>query len=67
VAREQKAKSLELRLCLSIYELCALRENADKQRSELSKIYGSFDEGFDTADLIKAKTALGSDKRFTNS
>jgi predicted ATPase len=67
VAREQKAKSLELRLCLSIYELCTLRENADKQRSELSKIYGSFDEGFDTADLIKAKTALGSDKRFTNS
>jgi predicted ATPase len=64
VAREQKAKSLELRLCLSIYDSYAPRENADKHRSELSEIYGSFTEGFDTADLVKAKTALGSDKRF---
>ena len=42
IAREQKAKSLELRLCLSICDLYELRENADKHRSELREIYGSF-------------------------
>jgi class 3 adenylate cyclase/predicted ATPase len=64
VAREQKAKSLELRLYLSICDLYELRENADKYRSELAEIYGFFSEGFDTADLVKAKTRLGSDKVF---
>ena len=29
VAREQKAKSLELKLCVSIYDLYELRQNAD--------------------------------------
>jgi predicted ATPase len=55
LAREQKAKSLELRLCLSIYDLYEQRKNADKFRAELGEIYGSFSEGFDTADLVKAK------------
>ena len=64
VAREQKAKSLELRLYLSICDLYELRENADKYCSELAEIYGFFSEGFDTADLVKAKTRLGSDKVF---
>ncbi len=58
VAREQKAKSLELRLCLSICDLYELRENADKCRSDLGEIYGFFSEGFDTADLVRAKTRL---------
>jgi predicted ATPase len=58
VAREQKAKSLELRLCLSIYDLYELRQNADKYRSQLGEIYGSFSEGFDTADLLRAKARL---------
>jgi predicted ATPase len=58
VAREQKAKSLELRACMSIYDLYALRQNADKYRSQLGKIYGSFSEGFDTTDLIRAKAML---------
>jgi predicted ATPase len=57
-AREQKAKSLELRLCVSIYDLCELREEADKYRSQLGEIYGSFTEGFDTADLIRTKARL---------
>lgn len=64
VAREQKAKSLELRLCLSICNLYELKENADKHRSELGDIYRSFSEGFDTADLVNAKAMLGSDKVF---
>jgi hypothetical protein len=58
VAREQKAKSLELKLCLSIYDLYEARQNADKFRSQLEEIYGSFTEGFDTTDLVSAKARL---------
>ena len=58
VAREQKAKSLELKLCMSIYDLHELRQNADKYRSQLGEIYGSFSEGFDTTDLVEAKSRL---------
>src|SRR6266481_3642467 len=58
VAREQKAKSLELKLCVSIYDLYELRQNADKYRPQLSESYGSFSEGFDTTDLVRAKARL---------
>ena len=58
VAREQKAKSLELKLCVSIYDLYELRKDADKYRSQLDEIYGSFSEGFDTTDLVKAQASL---------
>ncbi len=58
VAREQKAKSLELRLGLSICDLYELRGNTDKCRSELVDIYGAFSEGFHTADLVRAKARL---------
>ena len=58
VAREQKAKSLELRLCLSMCDLYDLRKSADKGRSQLGDVYRSFSEGFDTADLVRAKARL---------
>ena len=58
VAREQKAKSFELRLWLSVCDLYDLREKADTCQSKLAEIYGSFTEGFDTADLVRAKTRL---------
>src|SRR5262249_11552127 len=58
IAREQKAKSLELRLCVSIYDLYELRHNADTYRPQLGEIYGSFSEGFGTADLVRAKARL---------
>jgi hypothetical protein len=58
VAREQKAKSLELKLCVSICDLYELRPNADKYRSQLGEVYGFFSEGFDTTDLIRAKARL---------
>jgi predicted ATPase len=58
IAREQKAKSLELNLCVSIYDLYELRQSADKYRPQLGEIYGSFSEGFDTADLVRAKARL---------
>jgi predicted ATPase/class 3 adenylate cyclase len=60
IAREQEAKSLELRLCASIYDLSQLRQrpNADGYRLQLGEIYGTFTEGFDTTDLVKAKARL---------
>jgi len=60
VAREQKAKSLELRLCMSMYDLYELRQNGEKYRSQLGEIYRSFTEGFGTADLVRAKARLKS-------
>jgi class 3 adenylate cyclase/tetratricopeptide (TPR) repeat protein len=60
VAREQKAKSLELKLCVSIYDLYELRRNADEYRPQLGEIYRSFSEGFDTVDLVRAKARLKS-------
>lgn len=59
-AREQKAKSFELRLCLSMCGLSELRQNADKCRLQLGEIFGWFSEGFDTPDLVRAKARLES-------
>jgi len=58
VAREQKARSLELRLCLSMCDLYDSRQDTDKCRSQLAGIYGFFGEGLDTADLVRAKARL---------
>jgi predicted ATPase len=58
IARDQKAKSLELRLCVSIYDLHELRHNAEAYCPQLGEIYGSFSEGFDTPDLVRAKARL---------
>jgi len=57
VAREQKAKYFELRLWLSMCDLYDLRKN-DTRRSQLGEICASFTEGFDTADLVRAKARL---------
>lgn len=57
-ARDQEAKSLELRLCLSMWDLYDLKRNADQCRPQLGEVYGSFTEGFDTADLVRAKVRL---------
>ena len=62
VAREQKAKSLELRLCLSLCDLSDLGKNAEKFVSQLGDVYKSFSEGFDTADLVRAKARLENTK-----
>ncbi|HET7910857.1 MAG TPA: AAA family ATPase [Pseudolabrys sp.] len=58
VAREQKARSLELRLCLSMCDLHDSGQSAGKCRAQLGAVYGTFTEGFDTADLVRAKARL---------
>jgi predicted ATPase/class 3 adenylate cyclase len=58
VAREQKARSFELRLCLDVCELEGLGQDGYKFASQLGEIYGSFSEGFGTADLVRAKAKL---------
>ena len=58
VAREQKAKSLELKLCLSLCELYDMGQSADIGRSQLDEAYGFFSEGFDTVYLMRAKARL---------
>lgn len=42
VVREQKAKSFELRICLSVCELYEQRQSVTKHHSELGEIYRSF-------------------------
>jgi hypothetical protein len=58
IAQKQRAKLLELRLCLSICDLYGLRENSDTCRSQLAETYGFFSEGFDTTDLVRARARL---------
>jgi len=43
---------------MSLYDLYELREDAESYRPQLAEIYGSFGEGFDTTDLVRAKAKL---------
>jgi predicted ATPase len=58
VARQQQAKSWELRAEMSLARL--LRDQAERQRARelLAPVYGWFTEGFDTRDLKEAKALL---------
>jgi predicted ATPase len=51
IAREQSAKSLELRATMSLARLLDNQGKRDEARTMLAEIYGWFTEGFDTADL----------------
>jgi len=59
VAQKQESKSLELRVLLSLCDLGERGESASKYRARLGEVYASFTEGFETADLVRAKTRLG--------
>jgi predicted ATPase len=58
VARDQKAKSWELRSTTTLARLLAERQDRAAAREMLSGIYGWFTEGFGTKDLREAKTLL---------
>jgi predicted ATPase/class 3 adenylate cyclase len=58
IARNQSAKSLELRATMSLARLINAQGRRDEARAMLAEIYGWFTEGFDTADLKDAKALL---------
>ncbi len=58
VARQQKAKSLELRAAMSLARLWQRQGKRQEAHDLLASIYGWFTEGFDTANLQEAKTLL---------
>jgi predicted ATPase len=58
IARQQQARSWELRAALSLSRLWQQQGKQDEARELLTPIYGWFTEGFDTADLQEAKALL---------
>jgi predicted ATPase len=58
VARQQQAKSWELRASMSLARLWRDQGKVQKARELLAPVYGWFTEGFDTRDLKEAKTLL---------
>jgi predicted ATPase len=58
VARQQQAKSWELRAAMSMARLWRDRGKQDAARELLAPVYGWFTEGFDTRDLKEAKALL---------
>jgi predicted ATPase len=58
VARQQHAKSWELRAAMSMARLWRDQGKRDEARELLAPVYGWFTEGFDTRDLKEAKTLL---------
>jgi predicted ATPase len=59
VARQQQAKSFELRASMSLARLWRDQGKAQQTRELLAPVYGWFTEGFDTRDLKEAKALLG--------
>jgi predicted ATPase len=58
IARNQSAKSLELRATTSLARLLAKQNKRGEARAMLAEIYNWFTEGFDTADLKDARALL---------
>ena len=58
IAREQQARSLELRAASSLARLWVDREERQKAYDLLAPVYAGFTEGFGTRDLIEAKVLL---------
>jgi predicted ATPase len=58
VARQQQAKSWELRASMSLARLWRDQGKVQQARELLAPVYGWFTEGFDTRDLKEAKALL---------
>jgi predicted ATPase len=60
MARQQQAKSLELRAVMSLARLWQHQGKQEEARKLLAEVYSWFTEGFDTADLQEARALLES-------
>jgi predicted ATPase len=58
IARQQQAKSWELRAAMSMARLWRDQGKVQQARELLTPVYGWFTEGFDTRDLMEAKALL---------
>jgi predicted ATPase len=58
VARQQQAKSWELRAAMSLARLWRDQGKSQQARELLDPVYGWFAEGFDTPDLKDARALL---------
>ena len=58
IARQQQAKSWELRAAMSMARLWRDQGKPRQARELLAPVYGWFTEGFDTLDLKEAKALL---------
>jgi class 3 adenylate cyclase/predicted ATPase len=58
LARQQQAKSLELRAAASLARLEGRRGRLDAARALLAPVYAWFQEGLDTVDLVEAQRVL---------
>jgi DNA-binding winged helix-turn-helix (wHTH) protein/predicted ATPase len=58
IARQQQAKSLELRAAISLSWLWRRQGKRDTARQLLTEVYGWFTEGFGTTDLREARKLL---------
>jgi predicted ATPase len=58
IARQQRAKSLELRVVMSLARLWQQQGKKEEARTMLAEIYDWFTEGFDTKDLQEAKALI---------
>jgi predicted ATPase len=58
IARQQQAKSWELRAAMSMARLWRDQGKRDEARDLLAPVYGWFNEGFDMLDLREAKALL---------
>jgi predicted ATPase len=58
IARQQQAKSLELRAAMSLTRLCQQQGRRAEARPLLAETYGWFTEGLDTPDLREARDLL---------
>ena len=57
-ARQQAARSLEIRAAASLARLWCDQGKRDEAHELLAPVYGRFTEGFDTPDLREAKALL---------
>jgi predicted ATPase len=58
IARQQHAKSWELRVATSLARLWQSQGKCDAARELLAPVYHWFTEGFDTVDLQEARVVL---------